>query len=279
MSVANGSTRRAFFMDTPGGRRFALATIPTGRVQGAVFHLHAFCEEMNKSRRMVTLCAQTLAADGWLVLQMDFLGCGDSAGDFGDAAWQDWIDDVSAGWSWLDSQACDGPVVLWTLRAGSLIAADWIAQSGQRPPLILWQPVLSGKQHLTQFLRLKAAADLQGATETRAVMDQVRSDLDAGKGVEVAGYMVSPDLAAGMGSSTLRLPHGYAGPVNLLEVIAAERTDPSPGLVSLSNSWLEAGCAAGVKAFPGAAFWQTQEIETVPALIEASRHALSGLLA
>jgi len=44
---------------------------------------------MNKSRRMVALQARALAGRGFAVLQMDALGCGDSAGDMQDATWAD----------------------------------------------------------------------------------------------------------------------------------------------------------------------------------------------
>src|SRR5690554_5926440 len=168
--------REVFFLDTPDGARFAIATFPAGEPKGGLLYLHPFAEEMNKSRRMAALAARTFAAEGWLVLQMDLGGCGDSSGDFGEMTWTTWLDDVSHAWSWLRGR-CSGVLGLWTLRAGSLLASDWIAANDERPMLLLWQPVGNGQQHLTQFLRLKAASEMLGAADPGAVLKELRSEL------------------------------------------------------------------------------------------------------
>src|SRR5690606_9944848 len=101
-------------------------TWPEGPPVGGVLHVHPFAEELNKSRRMAALAARAFAQRGWVVLQMDLLGCGDSAGDFRDASWAGWLDDLSLAWALL-ATLCAAPTVVWTVRAGSLLAADWLA--------------------------------------------------------------------------------------------------------------------------------------------------------
>src|SRR5690606_27532247 len=92
--------RRVFHLDTGRGKRFALLTSPAASAPiGGLLFLHPFAEEMNKSRRMVALAARAFASAGWAVLQVDLAGCGDSEGDFADADWQTWLDDVSHAWS------------------------------------------------------------------------------------------------------------------------------------------------------------------------------------
>ena len=61
---------------------------------GQIVFVHPFADEMNKSRRMVAIQARTLARQGWSVFQPDLSGCGDSEGDFGDASWERWRDDL-----------------------------------------------------------------------------------------------------------------------------------------------------------------------------------------
>lgn len=268
--------RDAFHIETRRGRRFALLTLPgAGAPVGGLLFVHPFAEEMNKSRRMAALAASGFASAGWAVLQVDLTGCGDSEGDFEDADWQSWLDDVSAAWQRL-GEASGGPSVLWTLRAGCLVAADWLAQSGERPSLLLWQPVQSGRVHLTQFLRLKAASQMVhggGGVKVSALLDA----LAGGEPVEVAGYTISPGLAGGLGAATLRLPAGYPSAVTMLEVVSADGAGPSAGIAGLADSWRGEGVQASAAACIGPPFWQTQEIETAPALIEASLAALEGL--
>ena len=86
--------REAFFL--PGaahGGRFCLLTRAAAPVGTLVF-VHAFAEEMSKSRRMVALAARAFAERGWNVLQVDLSGCGDSGGELADVSWATWIDDL-----------------------------------------------------------------------------------------------------------------------------------------------------------------------------------------
>lgn len=271
--------REVFFIDGRAGQRFCVLTRPVGMPRGGVLFVHPFAEELNKSRRMVSLAAQAFAASGWMVLQIDLHGCGDSAGDFGDACWQGWVDDVALGWSWLRAH-CEGPRVLWSLRAGSLLAADWLhGPALEQPALLMWQPVSDGRQHLTQFLRLKAAGEMLADADARQAMSLLRESLQRGDGVEVAGYGLSAALAAGLDAASLRLPPGYSAPVALLEVDSRPQPELSPALARLTERLTKAGNLVRSEAVSGAAFWQTQEIETAPAMIEASLRMLERVAA
>ncbi len=117
----------AFFLRVAHGQRFCLYHAPaastTHKVKSALIYLHPFAEEMNKSRRVAAMQARLLAQHGYAVLQIDLHGCGDSSGDFGDATWQSWVQDVLEAHAWL-RERCDAPLWLWGLRAGCLLATD-----------------------------------------------------------------------------------------------------------------------------------------------------------
>ena len=168
--------REAFFLGTGADRRFCLLTRPEGAVLGAIVYLHPFAEELNRSRRMVSLAAMAFARQGWMVMQMDAHGCGDSEGDFGDASWDSWLADIDRARTWL-AERSNGPTVLWTLRTGGLLAASWIATRQMALPLLAWQPVLNGKQYLTQFLRIRLGADLAQSSEVYAAAMSSTSSL------------------------------------------------------------------------------------------------------
>lgn len=227
---------------------------------------------------MAALAARAFAQRGWVVLQMDLLGCGDSAGDFRDASWAGWLDDLSLAWALL-ATLCAAPTVVWTVRAGSLLAADWLAShEGRSPALLMWQPVTNGRQHLTQFLRLKAASEMLVDGDVKIAMANIRTDLESGRAVEVAGYNLSPQLASGLDAATLRLPPSYQASVGVLEVCGGDRVEASPALRVLQQKWSESGIDAELDVLSGPAFWQTQEIETVPALADRSTAWLDRLL-
>ncbi len=271
MSLPRPEPARPFFLQRGSRQLFCLHHAPVGAVRGAVVHVPAFAEEMNKSRRMVSLQSRALAAVGWHVLQLDLLGTGDSEGDFGDATWADWLDDVAEARRWLAAAAGHEPW-LWGLRLGALLASASLA-SKAAPGLLLWQPVLSGKQHLQQFLRVKAGAEWLAAGRETEGQAKPMDQLAAGQSVEVAGYALNPALALPMAAATLTLPANLAR-LAWFEVSPRADATLAPASDRVLAPLRDAGrlTAAVVQ---GSSFWQALEIETVPALVEAGVQALS----
>lgn len=271
------STRRSvFFLSGEGDeRRFCVLTAPQGEPQGAILYVHPFAEEMNKTRRMAALAAEAFAERGWLVLQMDLEGCGDSSGDFGDASWTGWISDIDVAWHWLRERT-QSDIIVWSLRGGSLLVADWLETHSVTAPLLFWQPVTNGHQHLTQFLRLRGVNRMMEEQDAKAAMAAVRAELKAGRPTEVAGYTLSPALVSGLESARLDLPAGFGGRLRVLEVASGERPEPSLAIAALNERWRQRGIDTEVRAVSGTAFWQTVEIATCPALIDASLLVLQG---
>ena len=261
-----------FFLPMPArGQRLVVLHRPAEvAVRGAIIYVHPMGEEMNKSRRMAALQARAFAHAGYAVLQIDLLGCGDSSGDFGDASWEDWVDDVVAAVNWLRHRH-DVPLTLWGLRAGCLIAAEAAQRIGTPADFVFWQPMPSGKLVLQQFLRLRLAREMQGAS-AKALMESMRSQLMAGEAVHVAGYRLSPGLAEGLDRAT-PLPPVTPARVTWLEVSSSVAAALMPASVAAIARWQQAGCRVHAAVAQGPSFWQTTEIEEAPALIDATLDA------
>lgn len=263
-----GPTRQsASYVQGRAGARFRLVSEPAeGTVRGTVLWAHAFAEEMNKSRRMCGLMARSLAGNGWRVVQVDLVGCGDSMGELRDATWQDWRDDLRAELDLADRQL---PCWLWAVRAGALFAPELAAQRADLN-LLLWQPALSGAQVLQQFLRLHAGARVIGAAEARDDSPSPARLLKAGETVEVGGYEISPALANGLQQAKLDLPDGHRGRVLWFEVSAQQPPAASPLALELLQRLGERGVSVHQESIGGPQFWQTQEIEDNDLLLERS---------
>lgn len=262
-----------------GGQRLYLHHTPLpGQVQkGAVLYVHPWAEEMNKSRRMAALASRALAADGWAVLQVDLLGCGDSSGDFGDATWEAWLDDVTSAAHWLQVRYPGAPVWLWGLRAGALLASAAASRVGGPLNLLFWQPALQGKALLQQFLRLKAAAQLADGSG-KGILEAARAELSAGRPVEVAGYLVAPALAQGLDAATLAPPVDTpAGRLVWLEVSNQAEPSLAPATQAALQRWQSAGWLATAQVVTGPPFWQTTETEDAPALVAATVAAMGAI--
>lgn len=267
---------QAFFLDSSdGGQRFCVHHEALGsEKRGQLLYLHPFAEEMNKSRRMAALQARAFAAAGFDVLQIDLLGCGDSSGDFGDASWQAWLDDVLLGCSWLQARPDPAPLWLWGLRAGSLLAIDALRRLDGPANLLLQQPPASGKPLLQQFLRLKIAGEMiDGAS--KGLMGEMRDSLSRGDRVEIAGYSLSAALASGLEAGTTQPPkETVSGRIIWLELNSHSRKEWTPVATQAHQRWRDAGWHVSAEAVTGPAFWQTNEIEEAPALTEAALRLL-----
>lgn len=171
----------------------------------------------------------------------------------------------------------DAPVVFWTVRAGSLLASDWLESRGEVLPMLLWQPLPKGRQVVANFLRVAAAGDMLDGSAAKESTRRRREDLKQGRSIQIAGYDLSPDIAAGFDRATTRLPDGFGSRVAVLEVGPNPESPVSPALRSLVDGWIEGGVDCSISKVGGPRFWQSQEIETAPELVPASLHFLDEL--
>jgi exosortase A-associated hydrolase 2 len=263
-----------FQLAVNGSDRFCIWRRPAqGALRARIVHVPAFAEEMNKCRPMVAEASRRLATQGFGVLEIDLLGCGDSAGDFGDATFDAWVGDVEAAIAWTSSDS-DAPVWLWAARGGAPLAAQVAQANHAVEGLLLWQPVLAGRLHLTQFLRVRLASDVVSRGGAGEGTRQMRETLRGGQGIEVAGYMLSPALVMAYDEATLTCAD-HVTTVVWLEVGAGD----SPALAPVSRDAIESLRAPNrridARAVSGAPFWQTVEIEHAPALIDATVSAMA----
>ncbi len=266
-----------FFLEGEAGQRFCLFHPPAGaNCRGAVLYVHPFAEEMNKSRRMAALQARELATLGYGVLQVDLYGCGDSSGDFGDARWDIWKRDLALAHFWLSGRL-GMPVHLWGLRLGALLALDYAA--GATEPvasMALWQPVLSGKVFMTQFLRLRVANAMLGDDkEAGSGTAALRAKLAAGEALEIAGYTLAPEMAAAIDALDLA-KMAPALPVHWFEVVPAPDRPLPPGAARVTAAWAEGGVALHTHVLACPPFWSTQEVTECPALLQATSTLFSA---
>lgn len=262
---------RPFFLDAPGGARYCLYHAPAGVCRGALLYVAPFGDEMNRTRNLAARQARALAQLGIGVLQIDLYGCGDSAGEFGDARWQQWQDDLALGHAWLAEQL-NVPVGLWGLRLGALLALDYAARATMPVArLLLWQPVVRGAAFLTQLLRLRlAGALLDGETAGRTGTTQLHKALLGGEPTEIGGYLVAPELGAAIDRADASAVPPVNVPVDWFDVLPAPGRPPGAAAVKQVTDWRIQGVTVSLHAVHGLPFWATQEITDCPELVAAT---------
>jgi exosortase A-associated hydrolase 2 len=246
---------------------------PAAAPRRAVVVVPSFAEEMNKSRRMVTLFANAAQLRGIETVVPDLTGTGDSDGEFRDARWDIWCDDLQRTMAAVAARTGLRPALL-AVRSGALLAFATLAQrSVPCSEMLLWAPVLDGERFMRQFLRLRVAASV--GRETRESVTEMETALRNGTELEVGGYQLAPQLWAAMSAcrSAQYSPPGGAT-LHWFELVAAEPAGLSPASGRSVAELERCGWRVHAHALTGAAFWGTAEIAEVPELVTASVAAL-----
>jgi exosortase A-associated hydrolase 2 len=270
---ASRATVEPFFLETPHGRLFAVHHRPSDAriVRGHVLCVPPFNEEANRCRSMITLQACALRELGIGTLLVDLYGTGDSAGEYGDARWDIWQENIRAGTAWLANQP-GGCRAIWGIRLGVMLAAEYLRNDAAAgSALIAWQPVVDGTQYFNQFLRMRIAAQMDRPQMTRETTASMRKQLADGQSIEVAGYEINTQLAAAIDAARLGdVPPPPGTPVLWLEQAAGASTEATLPSQKVISAWRESGLAPDVSLFNGGAFWQIYERTIAPAAIEAT---------
>jgi uncharacterized protein len=264
------------FLEAPAGRRlfatlFEDSSAPKGR---PVLFLPPFAEEMNRTRRMASLAARSLAADGHATLIVDATGTGDSSGDFAAATWARWCEDFEFAARWLAERAGEAPMLL-AARSGALLVPPLLASGAvAADTLALWQPVTSGKQFFTQFLRLKLAAEMSAGADAAEAggTKLLRETLAAGESIEIAGYEINPELARGLEAASLGAV-ALGGVKRLAWLESGASTNPAllPVSVRLLESLKGGDMQIQSASFAEPPYWVTPETTIAPGVLAATR--------
>ena len=270
-------TALAFYLSSQWGQIFFLH-YPESSAEArrrAVIHVPAFAEEMNKSRRMTALLGRKLAAQGIGVLVIDLPGTGDSSGEFGEATWNSWCESVLLAREWLEQNGYSR-ISLWGLRTGgcvSLAAASGSELAWERFDWV--QPVGRGSVFLSQFLRLRVAEKMfSGNKAARETGEELKSMLERGETLEIAGYDLSPDIYEGLNQfNAANLSPKLFRRVSLYDIRTNEAGKPSPAVSRLADKWKLEGVDCHVDVLQGEPFWITQEISVCEPLVLAMSKA------
>ncbi|TPW32808.1 alpha/beta fold hydrolase [Pararhizobium mangrovi] len=190
------------------------------------------------SRRFLTQLARSIAARGVPVLQFDYPGCGDAAGDHT-------LQDGVARWSQSIDRAVDGlrretgvdRVTLVGFRLGALLAPLTAVRREDVDRMVLLAPPASGKAYVRELAGLAAMIDGRNAAATEE---------PAFDGLEAAGFRMSAQTLADLRD----LPGPMACESVATDVLAVPR-DVTPAFARAAERFQAAGTALTLTPFGG----------------------------
>jgi len=237
-------------------------------VRGLVVLCDPFAEEKKCAHRPLVDVARELSRAGLGVLRFDYRGCGDSAGDFADFTPADWLADLNAAIEYGKAELGLDAVGLAGLRMGANLAEQAARSRPDVAWLMLWEPILSGKQYVSQNLRRSLIkAMLTAGDEFNA---QTVTQAHAQAAVDFDGYQVSAEMRAQLeGLSLQGAEQAFGGPTLVLNIGA--RDEPGDAYVSAAAGFSR-GAAKGLRLEP---FWNRIGLVDVSALSRLSLEWLS----
>lgn len=251
------------YLDSPPGRILLTRYTPVQKVKSVFLVIPAFAEEMNKSRRTYSLLARRLAAQGHLVVIPDLYGTGDSEGDFSESDWGVWLDNIGSCLDYLSSQGYETYSVV-AHRTGALLFSDYL-QLNRTPircnKLVFWHPTVDGSSYLTQFLRLRLVSSMMNSSKEKETTKELLAKLDNGESIEVAGYVLSADLARGLKQSSLKKIDALdCNELIWMDLVSSPERELTMVSRKLIEDWQEKGIPVNPQKAIGESFWGSVEI-------------------
>lgn len=193
------------------------------------------------SRRFLTLMARRMADAGLPVLQFDYPGCGDAAGDHMQAGMvAAWTGSIASAIDRLKAETGVADVLVVGLRLGALLAPAAIAGRADVAGLALLAPPLSGKAYVREMTGLSRMIDA-------AVPPGPGIATKPFDGIEAAGFRITAETAADL--RALRLPEqALAWPGLELLLMSPQ---PTPAQAELAGSVSAAGGSVRLEPFDG----------------------------
>lgn len=258
LDLAPAQPPMAFYLSGRAGNLFSMYYRPNESAPdlGDVLYVHPFAGEMAASRNVIAALSRNLAHLGFGVLTVDLFGCGDSSGDFREARWEIWREDLAAAVRWLRDQGRDR-LSLWGLRLGALLAMDFAAQSGDSfERIVLCQPVLSGQAMLTQFLHMNLDEVESGSVGRQLTNPEHRKSLPAGHTIEVAGYELLSELIHAIDKISIApLGNPFLGPIHWIEMAPTTESALRPESCRIVEAWRGQGIPVSTHKLRGSPFW------------------------
>jgi len=183
-------TETPFFFQNTGTELFGVWHRPGEADSKRCF---VFCypcfEEKLWAQRVFVSFARELARRGYHVLRFDFMGHGDSDGDFYRTNIHSRVSDLTRAVDVLRNElGTDCSVGLLGLRLGATIAAIYAEADPNISKLVLWDPIINGAQYMQEILLANLATQTTVYNKIKFTREALVEQMKSGTPINVDGY-------------------------------------------------------------------------------------------
>ncbi|HZO17122.1 MAG TPA: alpha/beta fold hydrolase [Polyangiaceae bacterium] len=176
-----------FFSRAQDSRRLYGASFG-GKSKRAYLLCGGFAGEFEVFRSHLSHLARRLAASGAAVLRFDYLGYGDSDGEFVDASIDTMCEDTLAAIDVLKAKSGARRVGILGLRLGATVATLVAQGRDDIDRLVLWEPIVKPWDDLYAELRQTLSLQTVLFRDIRVTREQIVENVLAGRPSRVDGY-------------------------------------------------------------------------------------------
>ena len=248
---------KAFYFGNEGKRLFAILHSPDNcREKKGIIFCHPYGEEKQLSYRVLVKFARELCDKGFYVLRFDCFGYGDSQGEFEDATIETQIADTIKAIDLFRTQLKVEKISLIGLRLGGTISALVAERDARIEKLILWSPIINGKEYLNELFRKKVFSELT-SKKANASKSQIIKELKSGGLVDIEGHFLTRQVYEQLLGVCLT-----TNVLNFRDSVLICVIKDRPNLYRSSNGLLEAykknGALCKLKVIDYKVFWDSQ---------------------
>ena len=227
---------------------------------GVVF-CHPFAEEKLIAHRVMVNLARKIAGAGIHCLRFDYMGHGDSDGNFEDATVETRLSDIQCAAKCLKEQVAVSNVGLIGIRFGATLAALACESAPDIDAIALISPIIQGKAYIEQCLRSNLTTQMTLYKKVVKDRQALVRDLMMGEMVNIDGYLLTKALYEQMVSIDLLSSPGPVAKKALLVQISRKENEPmEKGLAAVHSKWAELNGQTELVSVRENFFWQDQKI-------------------
>ena len=179
------------WLSTTEGNLYAVECAPQGSTVGPPVVIAApDGEEHAWAARTLVTVARGLAHHGSTVYRFDYLGQGESEGEYESTTWTTRLADLNAAVQIAQRRTGQEPIVLG-VRLGATLALAALKRGTPVAGLVLWEPVVDAAQYVHQLLRINVSTQMVALGKVERDRSDLIADARRGAIVSVNGFGLS----------------------------------------------------------------------------------------
>lgn len=254
-----GLRERAAFFGEGAERMFGVTHSPLAPTDRGMVVCASLNQDMAKNYRREVVLARAMVARGIAVQRFQYVGSGNSDGDYASISFESMVRDALAAAQCLEAHTGARRVAFFGGRFGALVAAAAAARFPGAPTVFL-EPINDGMRFFREGIRTKVAQEMVGTTATRPTVDGYLERLREAGVLDILGYWVGRTLYDSSVGRTLASELGAsAAPRPVLMLQLTSEGTLRPGYEDLRRLLIGAGLDVEVELIQGHENWWFDE--------------------